>query len=232
MNRPKTKTKRKLNAETSARALLSKRAPMGAPIFLPKRKRVTMRYVDYVPLDGTLSAGSTVSHIFRANSIYDPDYTLPGHQPMGHDLYQNLYEHYSVVRSAIKVTFYADGNLLVPVIVRVKGDSDLTATSTWQAECEESNPHEYALMPEEPSEAYRQVVITQEYDRDAIYKQGSDLHGGTNASFGNNPAEGWFFRISAINADSSLTNWGAEISCLVEMVFEVDCTEPKDQVQN
>lgn len=230
---PKRGTKRKVpNKEKRAQNLLSKRAPMGAHIFLPKRKRVTMRYVDYVQLDGTGAVGGNVSHIYRANSIYDPDQTGTGHQPMGHDLYAGLYEHYSVVRSAIKCTFYMDGNLLVPVIIRVRGDSDTVVSSTWQAECEESNPFEYGLLPEEPAERYKTLVIKQEYDRDAIYKQGSDLHSGTNASFGANPAEGYYFKIMAINADSSATNWGSTISCLVELVYEVDCTEPADQTQN
>ena len=44
-------------------------------------------------------------HLFRANSIHDPDYsgTFAGGQPYGHDTYYNIYNHYQVLRSTIVV---------------------------------------------------------------------------------------------------------------------------------
>lgn len=224
--------KKKINPEARAKALLKRRAPMGAPIFIPKRKRIPMRYVDAITLNGGASAGGNIYHQFRASSIYDPDYTSTGHQPMGHDVYAGLYEHYSVVRSAIRVTLFANGNLNVPLIFRLLGDSDATITSTWQAQCEQANPGEYGILPDTAGLRYSQLVLNQEYDRDAIYKQGSDLHAGTNASFGANPSEGYFFNLVGQVADGSATNWGDTVTALVEIVYLVDVTEPKDQTEN
>lgn len=61
-----------------------------------------LRYVH----TGTLATETTTGfgqYSFRANSIYDPDYTGVGHQPMGHDTLELLYGRYTVVGSAITV---------------------------------------------------------------------------------------------------------------------------------
>lgn len=60
----------------------------------PTRKTVALRYVE----DFSLNPGdaSTVVQVFRANSLYDPNYTGGGHQPMFFDNYSNLYGKYKV----------------------------------------------------------------------------------------------------------------------------------------
>lgn len=48
-------------------------------------------------------------HIFRCNSLYDPDYTSGGHQPYGYDQLELLYRKYKVNAVAVNVT-YSDPN--------------------------------------------------------------------------------------------------------------------------
>lgn len=61
-----------------------------------QRKFVTrMKYVTTVDLEPP-SAGLSKIHWFRGNSIYDPDITGTGHQPLGHDEAAVLYERYRV----------------------------------------------------------------------------------------------------------------------------------------
>ena len=67
------------------------RAPLGN---FPNTKTVALRYVENVTLDG--SASGTVVNVFRVNSIYDPNYTGAGHQPMFRDNYAAIYEQYRV----------------------------------------------------------------------------------------------------------------------------------------
>lgn len=62
-----------------------------------------MRYADTVTITSPL-AGIPGTYLFRANSIYDPDYTGAGHQPYGHDTYATIYNHYRVVKSTITAT--------------------------------------------------------------------------------------------------------------------------------
>lgn len=42
---------------------------------------------------------------YRMNSIFDPDYTGVGHQPLGHDEFAYFYNRYRVLAAKIRVTF-------------------------------------------------------------------------------------------------------------------------------
>lgn len=69
---------------------------------LPKQRTIKMRYSGLGtlvnPADGTI-----VLKQFRANGIFDPDYTGTGHQPMGYDQWKSYYNHYVVLGSRISV---------------------------------------------------------------------------------------------------------------------------------
>lgn len=66
-----------------------------------------LTYVDTITMNPGVSA--IASHTFRANSLFDPDLTGTGHQPLGRDEYALRYNHYRVVSSTIKVTAIASG---------------------------------------------------------------------------------------------------------------------------
>lgn len=68
----------------------------------PSRKRVKLRYTDAtITIDP--GAGLTASNVFRANSVYDPDFTNTGHQPMGFDQWAVIYSRYTVLGAKITV---------------------------------------------------------------------------------------------------------------------------------
>jgi len=68
----------------------------------PQSKLVKLRFVDSnLTLDP--GAGLITSHVYSCNSIYDPDITTTGHQPMGHDQWSKIYRRYTVLSSKITV---------------------------------------------------------------------------------------------------------------------------------
>lgn len=69
------------------------RASFGS--FFPVRKLVTLEYNGNYLLSSTSSAIAVEQ--FRANSLYDPDYTGTGHQYMGSDILASMYQQYCVV---------------------------------------------------------------------------------------------------------------------------------------
>lgn len=71
-------------------------------------RTVRLRYTDKVSL--TTTAGVVGTYAFRANSIFDPDYTGTGHQPLGHDQWAIFYNHYRVLGSKITVTMNTNGS--------------------------------------------------------------------------------------------------------------------------
>ena len=103
--RPKRRS-RKSKAPTPVVIVKKKRRkrkpqPQVGAILKPKLM-VKLRYVDTITI--AVASAAINNHVFRANSIFDPDLTSTGHQPLLHDLYSTLYERYRVVSSTIKVT--------------------------------------------------------------------------------------------------------------------------------
>lgn len=71
------------------------------PNILPDRVFVKLPYRTYV----NLNAGTVEDYIWRANSIFDPDFTGTGHQPRGRDEWSALYKSYRVHGVAYDCTF-------------------------------------------------------------------------------------------------------------------------------
>jgi len=61
------------------------------------KKLVKLRYVEEFQLDTGLA--STLTQIYRANSVFDPNFTWVGHQPMMFDGWATLYNRYVVFGS-------------------------------------------------------------------------------------------------------------------------------------
>lgn len=72
------------------------RAPLGN---FPSTKTVSLRYVENLTFDP--GASTSAVNVFRVNSIYDPNYTGVGHQPMYRDNYAAIYETYRVNHASI-----------------------------------------------------------------------------------------------------------------------------------
>lgn len=102
----------------------------------------TLRYCEGVSMAGGVN-GNISTYVFRANSIYDPNLTGGGHQPMGRDLLSGLYNHYTVLSSTCKVTVLpADNtNAAVPVIFGVMLNEDSTTGNTYAQNIIEQGRH-------------------------------------------------------------------------------------------
>jgi hypothetical protein len=69
---------------------------------LPERMDVILRYSEEVSLHA--ASGVSVSYVFRANDLYDPNYTGTGHQPLGFDQLCLFYKRFVVIKSSCKMT--------------------------------------------------------------------------------------------------------------------------------
>lgn len=72
------------------------------PSAFPRNRIVKLRYVQPFELDPA-NGVAFASQIFSASSIFDPDQTGSGHQPMGHDQWATWYNKYCVIGSKISV---------------------------------------------------------------------------------------------------------------------------------
>lgn len=75
---------------------------VGSPI--ADRFRVVLPYSDIFGFTFT-GGGAPAIHQFQVNSIFDPDLTATGHQPLGRDDYAAFYNRYRVTGMAFRVRF-------------------------------------------------------------------------------------------------------------------------------
>jgi len=71
----------------------------------------------------SMTGAITSTYVFRANDLFDPDFTSTGHQPMGFDQLMSWYNHFTV-RSARMTVVCKNANSNAPTVcLRVDGDS-------------------------------------------------------------------------------------------------------------
>lgn len=95
--------------------------PRSRSKFAMRRKRVTPRtasavfkqqviktftYFEEVILDSAFGTGAQAT--FRVNSLFDPLFTLGGHQPRGFDEWKTHYQTYTVLSSKITATYFSE----------------------------------------------------------------------------------------------------------------------------
>jgi hypothetical protein len=97
---PKRRSKRVSRKRTSNPEVFG--SPHSLPNVVPSEAFVRLKYVDQFTLNATTA--STDNMVFRANSLYDPNYTGAGHQPYGYDQWATLYSSWVVLRATCSFT--------------------------------------------------------------------------------------------------------------------------------
>jgi hypothetical protein len=69
---------------------------------VPNELFIKLHYVEQFTLNAALT--STDNYVFRANSLFDPNYTGSGHQPYGYDQWTTFYTGWVVEKCAISFT--------------------------------------------------------------------------------------------------------------------------------
>lgn len=99
MYRRRTRRKKKPTREQRVQTL----ANLGR-VIIPDQMGTVLRYTDRVTL--TCIAGVAEIYEFKINSIYDPDLSGTGHQPVGRDEWMNFYSRYRVLSAKCRASFY------------------------------------------------------------------------------------------------------------------------------
>ncbi len=81
----------------------------------------------------TSSGGVPYDYQFRLNSIFDPDYTSTGHQPLGYDQYAAFFNRYRVDSALVNASFSCDVQVQCTLLC-----NNSQASITAQSEGEES----------------------------------------------------------------------------------------------
>lgn len=190
------KAKKKLSPllKNSTTSVSLYRSPV-SPI--PQRKVVTLRYAESnVSLDP--AAGIPADYFFRANDLYDPNYTGAGHQPLGFDQWMALYTKFSVLNSKITVKFSNGADATTADWICMLRRTTTPSSSTAN-EILESNACSWNLKERE-----NVVTLVGGYSFKEEHK-GLGLEDGT--IFGTNatsPTNEQYYHVSVINASTGI----------------------------
>lgn len=88
------------------------------PASITKRLRYSTTFAG-----STTSGAITSTQVFRANDLFDPDFSGTGHQPMGFDQLMTWYNHFAVRSARIICTFKNTAATSPTVCLRVDADS-------------------------------------------------------------------------------------------------------------
>lgn len=172
-------------------------------ILIPMRTLVTLKYAQDIEIKVPAQAGVVGSYKFRANSIFDPDFTsvVVGHQPMGHDQYANFYQKYVVVGSTITATFRNSSNTSLTSDTSQQYICGITTTTPNQIisnnyELLENNRTSYGkTSPQKPFQVIKKKFKAKKYFGISKILDNKDY----GANFGNNPVEQALFELFTYN---------------------------------
>jgi len=198
---------------------LAQKAAVPRYLGLPGSMRANLRYVEYVSQD--LGAGVLGTYAYRCNSLFDPNYTGTGHQPLGFDQLAALYAHYTVLKSRIRVTWYPQSQGTVPAVYGICKSADYTLTGPWTTVAEQGPAMcTYTTSAETSAMSTKYPHCEMSYDAAKDFGVKDPVGMNTiSAPVTGNPADAMYFVCwtQAIDGSADLA-WTA-----IEVVIDFDC---------
>lgn len=167
---------------------------------IPKTMRIKFKYSTLLVLDPGVSTTSTSSAFwnYRANSLYDPDQSGIGHQPLGFDQYMPFYNRFTVIASKIQVTCISGSNT-TPVYFSVSLEDSTSAPLPIDDEIENGQvSFTYVSGQDAGSIARRSRGFSARRFFGKRFLIGDPSYSGT---ISNDPAIGAYFQIAVASVD-------------------------------
>ncbi len=189
--------------------------------FLDPHRYLTFKYTELFTSSVATITGT--QQIMRLNSLFDPDSTGVGHQPLGFDQIAALYNRYRVLKTRWRVTFGPETGTFNIVVVPVNGTLATPVVNAATFETAGETPR--AVLRKQGATAGMPIVINGGIRL-------CDLNGVTiteyladdrfEAAVTTSPAEVMSLYICLYNGTASTIG----INYTVEMWFEVDMHDP------
>lgn len=190
----------------------------------PAGQKVLMRYADELDLVDTGTGIAT--HQYRLNSIFDPDFSLGGHQPLSYDQWAALYRQYLVYGVKATVNAVANGDaatLAIPSTVVLTLTNSNASINDINTAMEYPNSKIVKLGPNESG----QRTLKTGYIDLAQYAGFKGLRYDQSewgAAFGANPTNEFYLQIGAFADDGTTVS----VNLNIVLDYYVFVFEPAD----
>jgi len=165
---------------------------------IPPKIKVKLRYSDFTT--HTHSAGVFQTWVFRGNSVYDPDFTYSGHQPVGFDELAAFYMYYYVHGSKIHVST-SSLTALVPQTIIIKAVRELVAPTSW-VPLVEGTRAEYRMVP---TSGIPETNLHMQSTTKEMFEGQGPLDQDFGALVTTNPAKVWYWEVWTQSSDQGTT---------------------------
>ncbi|UYD39100.1 MAG: capsid protein [Wigfec virus K19_562] len=202
----------------------------------PKRKTVIMPYSTNVSLTSVVP-GASQNYVMRANSIFDPDVTGAGHQPLSHDQWALFYNHYVVTYCTVTcewINANAPGTAMYPQAIGIQINDDVNTLITGGAGISTAleNKHiRYRFVPRtDKAEADSRTWKVKYRFSPLKFANRSKYSQDVRAAMGNNPTEQVMIHVFAapLSAADTVGTWYVNI----HVAYTVELSEPKELTQS
>jgi len=204
-----------------------------------KSQIVKLRYIQQVQLNPAATAGSVAWIYYSANSINSPNigqspnvsYSA-SHQPLGHDQWSTVYNHYLVLGSKMSVQLIPNNSVspflaggLATLMLQDTATSIIVASTVM-----ESGRATYKNIAPNGTGPYRlrKSCSVKKFFNVRNLKDNIDNYG---SLFGSNPAEQAYYNLQFFPTDTTVTGVLGPM-CLVTIDYVVLMTGPKDLSQS
>lgn len=195
---------------------------------IPLQKMVKLRYCECFNLD-PVGAGAVATYVYRANSIFDPNYTGIGHQPLGHDEWETFYKKYRVLGSRLTVQAASNSALATgQCIVSVNTSFDPISALVYNTTTMERTGSVWTILGAVGSSNGSKRLIKNWSAKKSFGKDWNDDD--TGATFGANPVKPWYFLINAQSPDTG--GDATVISCTITIDYICEFSEPVELPQS
>lgn len=200
--------KRRISKYFSKRRIAPYRKMKSIPISIPSimRKLVYVERVNF--------ASAVISEqLFRLNSLYDPNDTGVGDQPLVHDQYLTMYRRYRVYGAKVEV--FADNRGSETTVFAIYANANGNSDATLDAACERPGAIIKTLAPQSDNVclARRYYPI---YKLSGVRKSEVALDNQYAADMGANPANNTFLHLVAGSFDGASN---VDVNCVVRITF-------------
>jgi hypothetical protein len=169
------------------------------PLGFPDKMLTKIRYHDAEPL--TISAGAVQKYLYRWNSVFDPDFTGVGHQPLYRDTMAAIYDHYAVVSAKAKVKFI--NSAAVPFYFGVLTEDDSSSPAFLDTLCEQT--HGWHMLVPALTGSLSSVAHTATWSAKQFLNIDPFTSEEYKTAVGSNPTEESYLVIWALSNDGSAT---------------------------
>ena len=193
---------------------------------LSKKFTFKTRYVDVQQALDAGAGGIAVSHVYNLTSLFDPDFTGIGHQPIGFDQIMPMYDHYTVIGARARLNLIntdPDNSQLVALQLK-----DSTVVTTNLPEIIENGMTRYQLLS--PAGGSRDTTtMTYNFSSKKFFGKSpmdGDKYQGTQTS---SPLEGAFLHV-IVDPQTSANVSSVKYTITIEFIAIL--SEPKQLAQS